>query len=155
MTSSLTDRSRGSTALTVPSLPAKVARTSSFSVLKPHARAAASTVVGSARIHAWLGVGAGPRAWARAWARIHAYVENTKPAQLSASWRSGGAAEEQSCSQWAPEPQAAPSTGPPRPLSRLGPHPGRHLGHTGLAIDLGGGAEEALGRRCGWQREEQ
>ena len=45
------------------------------------------------------------------WVRAH--VE-TKVAPISASWRSGGCIQRQSM------PQAAPSVGQPRPISRLG-----------------------------------
>ena len=55
------------------------------------------------------------------------YVEN-KGAQTSASWLSGGPFQRQIM------PQATPSFGQPRPISRLGPC--WHPDHSGLGFDL-------------------
>ena len=54
--------------------------------------------------------------------------DDSKVAQASASWHSGGTARRQST------PPAAPSVGQPRPISRLGPC--WHPGHAGLGFDL-------------------
>ena len=58
---------------------------------------------------------------------VRTCVEN-KVAQASANWHSGGAARRQST------PQAAPSVGQPRPISRLGLC--WHPDHVGLGFDL-------------------